>query len=136
VSERYVLDASAIVQFVEDRQSAERVEQLFRDSLRNCTPWLMSVLNWGEVFYHSWQLPGKESAKKALAGLARLPSNWFPSIFRKPFEPGEIKAIHKILYVDCVAAALAMLDGATLVTSDRDFEKLGRSCSILWIARR
>ena len=49
---------------------------------------------------------------------------------------GEIKALHNIPYVDCVAAALATLNKATLVTSDRDFEKLGRHAKILWIPRK
>jgi len=48
---------------------------------------------------------------------------------------GELKAIHKIPYVDCIAAALATLQRATLVTSDRDFEKLGRHFPVLWIGR-
>ncbi len=48
---------------------------------------------------------------------------------------GELKALHKIPYVDCLAAALAILQHATLVTSDRDFEKLGRHFPVLWIAR-
>jgi len=43
--------------------------------------------------------------------------------------------MHKIPYVDCLAAALAALNQATLVTSDRDFEKLGRHFLLLWIAR-
>jgi len=43
--------------------------------------------------------------------------------------------MHKIPYVDCLAAALAALNQATLVTSDRDFEKLGRDSPLLWIAR-
>jgi len=37
--------------------------------------------------------------------------------------------------VDSIAAALALLRQATLVTSDRDFEKLGRRVPVLWLAR-
>jgi predicted nucleic acid-binding protein len=48
---------------------------------------------------------------------------------------GELKALHKIPYVDCIAAALVSQQQATLVTSDRDFEKLGRHFPILWTAR-
>jgi len=48
---------------------------------------------------------------------------------------GELKALHKIPYVDCIAAALALQHRATLVTGDRDFEKLGRHFPVLWIAR-
>jgi predicted nucleic acid-binding protein len=47
----------------------------------------------------------------------------------------ELKARHKIPYVDCLAAALAELQRATLVTADTDFEKLGRHFPILWLSR-
>jgi predicted nucleic acid-binding protein len=51
--------------------------------------------------------------------------------FLQGLQAGELKALHKIPYVDCVAAALAILHQAVLVTSDRDFEKLGRHFPIL-----
>jgi predicted nucleic acid-binding protein len=50
-------------------------------------------------------------------------------------QAGEIKARHKIPYVDCLAAALTITREAVLVTSDRDFEKLGRRIKILWLVR-
>ena len=86
MSQRYVVDASAVLHFVEDGQGAERVERLFTEARRNGTPLLMSVLNWGEVFYYSWQLRGEESAKKTLAGLRVFPSTSSPSILLKPFK--------------------------------------------------
>jgi predicted nucleic acid-binding protein len=48
---------------------------------------------------------------------------------------GELKAVHKIPYVDCIAAALAVVSQATLVTSDQDFDKLGRQFPVLWVGR-
>jgi predicted nucleic acid-binding protein len=54
---------------------------------------------------------------------------------RQSLQAGEMKARHKIPYVDCLAAALALTRNAVLVTSDRDFEKLGRSIPVLWIRR-
>ena len=48
---------------------------------------------------------------------------------------GELKAVHKIPYVDGIVAALAVLQQATLVTSERDFEKLGSHFPVLWISR-
>jgi predicted nucleic acid-binding protein len=58
-----------------------------------------------------------------------------PVDLSQSLKAGEIKALHKIPYVDCIAAAVAEFHHAILVTSDRDFEKLGRRVHILWLAR-
>ena len=135
MSRTYVLDASAVLDFVEDGPGAERIEQLFKDASRSRTLLLMSVLNWAEVFYHSWQQRGEESARRTVADLLRFPIELVPVDLSHALKAGELKALHKIPYVDCVAAVLAVLNQAVLVTSDRDFEKLGKQFPILWIAR-
>jgi predicted nucleic acid-binding protein len=135
VSKTYVLDASAVLDFIEDGPGAERIEQLFRQARSDNSRLLMSVLNWGEVFYHSWQLRGEESAKSLMAGLSRFPIELVPVDLSQSIKAGEFKAVHKIPYVDCIAAALSVLHPSTLVTADRDFEKLGRHFPILWLPR-
>jgi predicted nucleic acid-binding protein len=135
VSKSFVLDASAVLDFVEDGPGAKRVEQLFKEALHERARVLMSVVNWGEVFYHSLQRDGEESARRLLANLSRLPLELVPVDIHQALQAGEIKARHKIPYVDCLAAGLALLHRSVLVTSDRDFEKLGRRVEILWIER-
>lgn len=135
MSKTYVLDANAPLDFLEDGPGAERVGTLLRGAQREGSPLLMSVVNWGEVFYHAWQERGEEAARKTISNLARLPIQAVPVDLEQSLKAGEIKAVHKIPYVDCIAAALAMLRQAVLVTSDRDFEKLGRRVQVLWIAR-
>jgi predicted nucleic acid-binding protein len=39
-----------------------------------------------------------------------------------------------VSFADCFAAATAIRERAALVTGDREFEKLGRSLSIDWLA--
>jgi predicted nucleic acid-binding protein len=135
MSKTYVLDANAVLDFVEDGPGAERMEQLFKDARHRGAPLLMSVVNWGEVFYHSWQQRGEESARRTVADLSRLPLELVTVDAPQSLQAGEIKARHKIPYVDCLAASLAMVRQAVLVTSDRDFEKLGRRVQVLWLAR-
>jgi uncharacterized protein len=131
----YVLDANAALDFLESNPGAERVERLLQQARDREITALMSVVNWGEVFYHAWQRHGEEPARTALAGLARVPVEVVPVDEQQVLRAGEIKAIHKVPYVDSLAAALAMSRQATLVTSDRDFDKLGRRVSVLWIRR-
>jgi predicted nucleic acid-binding protein len=131
----YVLDASAILDFLENNPGSERTERLFQDSRDQKITLLMSVVNWGEVFYHVWQRHGEESARRALASLSRISIELVPVDERQSLQACEIKVLHKIPYVDSLAAALAVLRQATLVTSDRDFEKLGRRVPVVWVRK-
>jgi predicted nucleic acid-binding protein len=135
MSKTYVLDANAVLNLVEDAGGAERMEQLCREATHQRTPLLMSVVNWGEVFYYLWQRHGEEKARRTIGNLSRLPLDLVAVDLLQVLKAGEIKALHKIPYVDCLAAALAEIGRAVLVTSDRDFEKLGRRVEVLWLRR-
>lgn len=131
----FVLDANAVVDYIQNGPGAAKIESLLVDAFRLQRPLLVSVLNWGEVFYLLWQRVGEEKARQVLANLSQLPIRIVPVDLPQALKAGELKALHKIPYVDCLAAALAILNQATLVTSDRDFEKLGRHFPVLWITR-
>ncbi len=66
MNKTYVLDANALLDLLVNGPGAERVEHLLR-SARPATPLLVSAVNWGEVFYISWQRHGEESARQTLA---------------------------------------------------------------------
>ena len=131
----FVLDASAVVHYLQAGLGAGKFEQLLADARRQQLLLCMSVLNLGEIYYLTWQRAGEEKARHAVASLSRLPIQIVPVDLLQSLKAGELKALHKIPYVDCIAAAVALQRQATLVTSDRDFEKLGRHFPILWIAR-
>lgn len=135
MKKKYVLDANALLDFVDAGPGAPRVREILRETFHERCSTMISVLNWGEVFYLLWQRRGEEKARKTIGDLSRLPLDLVTVDLPQVLKAGEIKAIHKIPYVDCIAAALAELRKATLVTSDRDFDKLGRRIEVLWIAR-
>jgi len=135
MTKTYVLDANATLDFLNAGPGAHRVREILRESSRQDVSLLMSVVNWGEVFYVLWQKRGEEVARKAIQNLSRLSVQPVPVDLEQSLKAGEIKTRHKMSYVDCLAAALAMLRQGILVTGDRDFEKLGRQAKILWITR-
>jgi predicted nucleic acid-binding protein len=132
---KYALDANALLDFLDASPGAQRVRAILHETQQQRAAALVSALNWGEVFYLLWQKRGEEKARQTIAALSRLPLEIVPVDLAQAVKAGELKAVHKIPYVDCVAAALAVLQRATLVTSDRDFEKLGRQFPVLWITR-
>jgi predicted nucleic acid-binding protein len=131
----FVLDASAAIHYLQAGAGAGKFEQLLADARRQQLLLFMSVLNLGEVYYLTWQRAGEEKARHAATSLSRLPIQIVPVDLLQSLKAGELKAVHKIPYVDCIGAALALQRQATLVTSDRDFEKLGRHFPVLWIGR-
>ncbi len=131
----YVLDANAILEHVQNGPGAGTIERLFREAHRSQTTLMISAVNLGEVFYWIWFNKGETSARQAITDLRLLPLQIIPVDLPLALKAGELKAVHKIPYADAVAAALAFVQNATIVTSDRDFEKLGRRISVLWLSR-
>jgi predicted nucleic acid-binding protein len=131
----FVLDASAAIDYAQGGSGANKMEQLLADALRQQLRLYISVLHLAEVFYLTWQKTGEEKARDTVASFSRLPIQIVQVDLPQALKAGELKARHKIPYVDCVAAALALQQHATLVTADRDFEKLGHHFPILWLER-
>jgi predicted nucleic acid-binding protein len=135
MNKTYVLDASALLDFLGNGAGANRMAQLMREAGQSANPLLVSVVHWGEVFYLLWQRHGEQSARETINDLSLLPLRVLSLEMAQALKAAELKARHKIPYVDCLAAALAELQRATLVTADTDFKKLGRHFPILWLSR-
>jgi len=128
----YVLDASALMAFFEDRTGADKVEELLAKAAEAKRPLAMSVVNWGEVYYSIWRARGENAAAAKLQEIAQLPIEIFSVDMELGKLAASLKAQHHLPYADCFAAALAQARKATLVTSDKDFECVGTALKILW----
>lgn len=154
---RIVLDASALMTFFEDRPGADKVEDLIAQAAEGKSELLMSVVNWGEVYYCVWRAKGPGIARKILAEIAQLPIDLVSADYELTKLAAELHAEHKLPYADCFAASLASqrkaghpnkdarperpagAEGplrsrrfASLATSDKDFAKLESRIRLLW----
>lgn len=128
---RYVLDASALVGFFEDREgTAAKVEKLLNEALRESVPLLMSAVNWGEVFYVAWRRHGESYARQAEARLQELPVAVIAVDRERASRAGGLKQKHGLGYADAFAAELAVEGGALLVTADPEFQKVGKILAV------
>jgi predicted nucleic acid-binding protein len=130
---RIVLDASAIMTFFENRPGAETVQDLIRLGFEGKRQLLMSVVNWGEVYYSTWRTRGPGVARKVIEDIAQLPLEIVGADLELTRSAAELRAEHKLQYTDCFAAALAAQRKASLATSDRDFAHVQKKLDILWI---
>lgn len=129
---RIVLDASALMTFLEDRPGAEKVEELIRLGVEGKRQLLMSVVNWGEVYYSTWCANGPGVARKVLEDIAQLPVQIIDADFDLTHRAAELRAEHKLPYTDCFAAALAADRKASFDTSDKDFAHVEKKIDIVW----
>jgi predicted nucleic acid-binding protein len=129
---RIVLDASAVMTFFEDRPGAAKVEELIARAAEGKCELLMSVVNWGEVYYSVWRAKGPGMARKIVAEIGQLPIELVDAGYELTKLAAELHAEHKLPYADCFAAALAADRKASLATSDTDFAKIERRLNLLW----
>lgn len=129
---RVVLDASAVMTFFENRPGADKVEDLIHLAVAGKRHLLMSVVNWGEVYYSTWRAHGPGVARKIIEDIAQLPIELVDADFDLTRTAAELRADHKLPYTDCFAAALAAQRRASLATSDQDFASVERKIDIFW----
>jgi len=129
---RIVFDASALMTFFEDRPGAEKVEELIRLGVEGKRQLLMSVVNWGEVYYSTWRAKGPGVARKTIEDIAQLPIEIEDADLDLTRSAAELRAEHKLPYTDGFAAALALQRKASLATSDKDFAIVEKKLDILW----
>ena len=129
---RVVLDASALLTLFHNRPGAASVEELIQLAVASKRQLLMSVANWGEIYYSVWRDQGPGFARQILTKIAQLPIKLVPADIDLSRAAAEYKAQYQLPYADCFAAALASLSKASLVTSDSDFSLVQKRIPILW----
>ena len=118
--------------FFENRPGADKVEELIHLGVAGKRQLLMSVVNWGEVYYSTWRAHGPGVARKIIEDIAQLPIEIVDATLDLTRAAAELRANHKLPYTDAFAAALAAQRKASLATSDQDFATVEKKIDILW----
>jgi ribonuclease VapC len=130
-----VLDSWALIAFLEDEPAANDVEKLLQQATQGKQKLLMSVLNWGEVYYNTMREVSQEAAEQQAQEIAALPIDVIGvgDDLTLARQAAIFKARHKMSYADCFAAALAKERNAQLVTGDREFKAVQGEIQIGWL---
>ena len=119
-----VLDAHALMVLFNDEAGAEEVEKILLKAESGNPRLLMSVINWGEIYYSIMRGASQEIADSKAHEIAGMRIELVPvdaSDLDLIRQAAVFKATKKMSYADCFAAALAKTKNAELVTGDRDF---------------
>ena len=116
----HVLDASALFRYLMNADGAEVVDQLFRQAAVSRLPILMSVVNWGEVYYGLVKRAGLTRTDGTMTNLlGRVPLSLVAVTADDAVRAAKLKAQYNLPYADAFAAALTGHQNV-LVTADVD----------------
>ena len=132
MSVSYVMDACALVAFLQGEMGAEAVTGLLRDAEANRIPIYMNRINLLEVYYDKYRVDGKQKADAQLNMIHKLPLTIVREISDAVFfEAGRLKASRRISLADSIALAEAFVRNAVLVTADHhEFDVIEQSGEI------
>ena len=128
-----VLDSYSLIAYIEGEDGKDTMIEVFRsarDSGRTC---LLSVVNWGEVYYITLRETGQQRADEVAHLISTLPIHIVPADLELAKQAAELKAVKKLSYGDCFAAALAKHRRVELVTGDKEFRQVEGDVKILWL---
>ena len=128
-----VLDASALMVYLEKEPGYEKVKEALARSAESDKTLLMNIVNWGEVYYILIRDHGLEKAEEIMQIVETFPVECVLPDQTITKQAALYKALKKLPYADSHAAALAKNCKGELLTSDKEFKLVERDIKILWI---
>lgn len=128
-----VLDSWAVMAYLEDEATAEKVADIMADAHEEKIPLMMTVVNAGEVWYILARETSVAEADASVRQLRQLGIQFVDADWDLAHEAGGFKAKHKMYFADCFAAALAKQRKAHLVTGDQEFKQVEGDVTIDWL---
>ena len=101
----YVLDASALYVYLQDKPAANKVNQLLKEAVRERAEILMSAVNYGEVYGAILREHGPGRAAATMNAVQPLPIRLVDATPQRGVHAAEVKAKYKLYCVDSFAAA-------------------------------
>ena len=131
MKKKSVFDAYALLSYLKKESGHARVRDLLASE---DTSLFINSINAGEVFYIFARERGIQAAEYFQSViLPSLPVRIVENSLDDVIEAARIKAKYSLSFADCFAAATAIREGASLLTGDPEFKKLGKALSIEWL---
>jgi len=116
---RYVLDACALVAYINDEIGSDMIERILNEAIANKALLSMGKVNLLEVYYGVFRDFGYEKANEVLDEILSLPIQIISDLNDDVFKAaGRLKAENKISLADSLALGLAIVTGDHLLTAD------------------
>jgi uncharacterized protein len=128
-----ILDSWALMALFHEESAADEVEKLLSLAAADRHKLLMSVVNWGEIYYSVRRGVSPEMAEQKAREIATMPIEIVPADMQQTHQAAIFKATRKMSYADCFGAALAKIRNAEFVTGDPEFREIEKEIKINWL---
>ena len=132
----YILDAFALIAYLEDEPGAERIDKVFQEVEDNKAHVFLSIINLGEVIYNTERRYGLAKAQDTLALIQRLPIGVLPADNQTVLAAAHIKANYPISYADAFVVVAAQKLNGTIMTGDPEFQDITELARIEWLKKK
>jgi predicted nucleic acid-binding protein len=130
-----ILDSWALMALFNGEQAADEVEKILGQAAASeKNRLLMSVVNWGEIYYSVMRGASAAKAEQIAREIATMPLEIIPADQSQARQAAIFKGTYKMSYADAFAAALAKERKAELITGDLEFKSLEKEIKIGWLS--
>ena len=119
----YILDASALIRYIDDEAGAERVEEILGACVAGNAELCISAMQWGEVAGNLRKRLGRVEEERILSSILPSESQIIPLTGERAVLAAGIKMDRSLSFADAIALELAMsFKDHVLVTADYGFK--------------
>lgn len=119
MNNRFLLDSWALLAWLyTEKPASDRIQKLIDDAADGNVQLLLSVINFGEVYYIFGRERGADAAKKLASGVKQLPIQILPVDEHRVLAAAQYKITHPISYADAFAVAASAELDTVLLTGD------------------
>jgi ribonuclease VapC len=134
--ESIVLDSYALIGYLENEPFSYRIEKILRQAREGKSRLYLHAIHLGEVYYITLREQGQNLADLAYARIRAFPLTYIEMIDEELLRTAaKMKAKYPISYADAFAAAMAVINNASLLTGDPEFQALEKkeNIAIEWL---
>lgn len=132
-SRQLVLDSHAMLSYFEGEPGADFVANALGMAEQDKLECMMTIVNWGEVYYSILRTMGDKSAQEATHVLDQLPIEIVNMDMHLVRRASHFREQFRMANGHCFAASLAQSQGCPVMTGDQAFRRLEEEVQILWL---
>ena len=129
----YLLDSFALLAYLSDEPGGARVQEVFALAKGRKCRLVMSLVDFGEVLYITERTRGLPAAQAVHALAESLPLELLEVGRDLIMDAAHIKAFHLLSCADAFAVAVAVREGAIILTGDPEYQTVEDLAKVEWL---
>lgn len=128
-----MLNSYALIAYLENESGADQMKELRLQGEASKESLLMTIVNWGEVYYTLSRSKGESKAEESILIIDQLPITLIEINRAIAYQSARLKARYIVAVGNYFSAALTMVNQGQVLTGDPEFKNLEKEVSIIWL---